>query len=94
MPSEEDKWLRYIDVSKQLKVSFVIHADFECILEKIYRCQSDPMCGKHTVHLNYSRLKKRLKGHWNFRVWNVTGKAGYGLLRKINRLLFVFLVVH
>ncbi|KAK3084100.1 hypothetical protein FSP39_008173 [Pinctada imbricata] len=42
MPREEDKWLRFTDVSKQLKVPFVVYADFECILEKIYGCQPNP----------------------------------------------------
>jgi hypothetical protein len=42
MPLEEDKWLRFTDVSKQLKVPFVVYADFECILERQYGCQPDP----------------------------------------------------
>lgn len=35
MPTEEDKWLEFSDVSKQLKVLFVIYADFESILERL-----------------------------------------------------------
>ncbi|KAK3103044.1 hypothetical protein FSP39_016008 [Pinctada imbricata] len=42
MPSEDDRWLKFNDVSKQLKVPFVVYADFECILEKIYGCQPNP----------------------------------------------------
>ena len=42
MPSEEDKWLRFSDVSKQLKVPYVVYADFECILERRYGCQPNP----------------------------------------------------
>nr|XP_034322790.1 uncharacterized protein LOC117688689 [Crassostrea gigas] len=42
MPTEEDKWLEFSDVSKQLKVPFVIYADFESILERHYGCQPDP----------------------------------------------------
>lgn len=40
MLSEEKKWLNYSDVSKQLKVPFVVYADFErCIAEAISTCQ-------------------------------------------------------
>lgn len=42
MPSEEEKWLKFSDVSKQLRVPFVVYADFECILERQYGCQPDP----------------------------------------------------
>lgn len=31
MSTEENKWLNYSDVSKQLKVPIVVYADFECI---------------------------------------------------------------
>ena len=42
MPDEDNKWLKYTDVSKQLKSPYVVYADFECILERIYGCQPDP----------------------------------------------------
>lgn len=42
MPTEEDKWLKFTDISKQLKVPFVVYADFESILERHYGCQPDP----------------------------------------------------
>lgn len=42
MPSEDDKWFKYKDISKQLRVPFVVYADFECILEQIHGCQPDP----------------------------------------------------
>ena len=42
MPSEEDKWLRFTDISKQLKFPYAVYADFESILEKIHGCQPDP----------------------------------------------------
>lgn len=42
MPTEEDKWLKFTDISKQLKVPFVVYADFESILERLYGCQPDP----------------------------------------------------
>lgn len=42
MPSEEEKWLKYTDVSKQLRVPFVVYANFESLLERQYGCQPDP----------------------------------------------------
>ena len=42
MPPEEDKWLKFTNVSKQLKAPFVVYADFECILERNYGCQPNP----------------------------------------------------
>lgn len=50
MPTEENKWLNYSDVSKQLKVPFVVHADFECIAEAISTCQPD-VCKSSTTKL-------------------------------------------
>lgn len=38
MPSEEEKWLKYTDVSKQIRVPFVAYADFE----RQYGCKPDP----------------------------------------------------
>jgi hypothetical protein len=34
MPKEEAKWFGYTDVSKQLRVPFVVYADFESLLER------------------------------------------------------------
>jgi uncharacterized protein YbaR (Trm112 family) len=42
MPSEEEKWLKFCDASKQLRVPFVVYADFESILERQYGCQPNP----------------------------------------------------
>ncbi|KAK3101531.1 hypothetical protein FSP39_004239 [Pinctada imbricata] len=42
VPSEENKWLQYEEVKKQLKVPYVVYADFESILEQQYGCQPDP----------------------------------------------------
>ena len=39
IPLEENNWLNYSDVSKQLKVPFVEYADFECITEALSACQ-------------------------------------------------------
>ena len=42
MPSEYEKILKYNPGEKSLKVLFVIHADLECLLEKIESYQNDP----------------------------------------------------
>ena len=42
MPPEEDKWLRFTDIFKQLKSPYAVYADFESILETIHGCQPDP----------------------------------------------------
>ncbi|KAK3101500.1 hypothetical protein FSP39_004054 [Pinctada imbricata] len=42
MPSEENKWLQFKEVKKQLKVPYVVYADFESILEQQYGCHPDP----------------------------------------------------
>lgn len=36
MRNDEDKWLEFCDVSKQLKVSIVVYADFEIMLKGYY----------------------------------------------------------
>ena len=42
LPKEEDKWLYYKDVRKQLKVPFIIYADFESFQIPISGCENDP----------------------------------------------------
>ena len=42
MPSEENKWLRFADISKLLKSPYAVYADFESILEKIHGSEPDP----------------------------------------------------
>ncbi|KAK3095331.1 hypothetical protein FSP39_013326 [Pinctada imbricata] len=42
MPCEENKWLQFEEVKKQLKVPYVVYAHFESILEQQYGCQPDP----------------------------------------------------
>lgn len=42
LPKEEDKWLYYKDVRKQLKVPYIIYADFECLQQPIQGCDNDP----------------------------------------------------
>ncbi len=55
MPSEEDRWLSYKDVGQQLRVPYVIYADFESFPVKLAGCdpfkdasytgKSDKTCG-------------------------------------------------
>ena len=33
LPDEENKWMKFANIKKMLKVPYVIYADFECILE-------------------------------------------------------------
>ncbi|XP_033729639.1 uncharacterized protein LOC117318793 [Pecten maximus] len=42
LPTEEDKWLFYKDVRKQLKVPYIIYADFESFQVPIHGCEVDP----------------------------------------------------
>lgn len=54
LPKEEDKWLFYKDVRKQLKVPYVIYADFESFQVPIQSCMKDPeksYTEKTTMHV-------------------------------------------
>ena len=42
MPIDNDKWLTFKNYGKQLKLGFVIYADFECILSKVNACDPNP----------------------------------------------------
>ncbi|XP_033741829.1 uncharacterized protein LOC117328409 [Pecten maximus] len=42
LPEEKDKWLFYKDVRKQLKVPYIIYADFEAFQVPIQGCTNDP----------------------------------------------------
>ena len=42
MPDENKKILKYIPGEKSLKVSFIIYADLECLLQKINTCSNNP----------------------------------------------------
>ena len=41
MPNEDNKILKYNYGEKSLKVSFIIYADLECLLEKMHSCQNN-----------------------------------------------------
>ena len=41
MPNEDNKTLKYNHGEKSLKVLFIIYADLESLLEKMYSCQNN-----------------------------------------------------
>ena len=41
MPDKDNKVLKYNHREKPLKVSIMIYADLECLLEKIHSCQNN-----------------------------------------------------
>ncbi|CAG2208278.1 unnamed protein product [Mytilus edulis] len=52
LPTEENKWLHYKDIRKQLKVPYIIYADFECLQEPIlYNNECDQKTKKTTLHV-------------------------------------------
>ena len=42
MPDDDNKILKYVPGKKSLKVSFIIYADLECLLQKLNTCQNNP----------------------------------------------------
>ena len=42
MPNENNRFLKYIPGEKSIKVSFIIYADTECLLQKINICSNNP----------------------------------------------------
>ena len=42
MPNDDNKILKYNYGEKPLKVTAIIYADLECLLEKIHSCQNNP----------------------------------------------------
>ena len=42
MPDKNNKILKYNAGEKSLKYSFIIHADLECLFEKIDTCHNNP----------------------------------------------------
>lgn len=62
MPSEDNKWLSYSNVSKQQRVSFVIYADFECISAKMSTCQ--PNVSKSST----TKLAKHITSGFTYKI--------------------------
>ena len=42
MPSEQNKWLKFTDIQKQLRVPIIIYADFETFNRKVDTCTPNP----------------------------------------------------
>ena len=42
IPNKGNKILKYKHGEKSMKAPFVIHADLECLLEKVHSCQNNP----------------------------------------------------
>ena len=42
MPNDNNKILKYNHGEKSMRAPFVIYADLECLLEKMYSCQNNP----------------------------------------------------
>ena len=42
MPDDDNKILKYVPIKKSLRFPFIIYADLECLLKKIYTCQNNP----------------------------------------------------
>ncbi|CAG2208280.1 unnamed protein product [Mytilus edulis] len=52
LPTEDNKWLHYKDIRKQLKVPYIIYADFECLQEPIVDSnECDQKTKKTTLHV-------------------------------------------
>ena len=42
MPDEDNNILKYVSGKKSIKVTFIIYADLECLLQKINSCSNNP----------------------------------------------------
>ena len=73
MPEEDNKILKYSQREKSMKVSFIIYADLESLLEKINACHNNPeksattKINKHTpsgyslfTHCSFDTTKNKL----------------------------------
>jgi len=47
---EEDKWIHFKSINKQLKVSFVIYVDFECFTRPILKCEKESTTTRYQKH--------------------------------------------
>ena len=73
MPNEDNKIIKYIQEERSIKSPFIIYADLECLLEKIYTCyhnreeSSTTEINKHTpsgysllTHCSLDKTKNKL----------------------------------
>lgn len=64
--AKEEKWLKYFDVSKQLRVSFVVYTDFESLLQRQYGCQLDPSKSSTT------KLARHVPSGFTYKIAGIT----------------------
>ena len=62
LPTEQDKWIFYTDVSKQLKAHYVIYADFERYATKIDTCAPGTLHPNHSLIMYHLGLLTKLLG--------------------------------
>ena len=73
MPTKDNKIIKYNQGEKSIKLPFVVHADLECLLEKISTCQNNPRksstneINKHApsgsslfTHCSFDKTKNKL----------------------------------
>ena len=60
MPKEDNKILKYNHGEKSMKISFIINADMDCLLEKIDTCHNNPKTSSTT---------KITKHYWLFIIY-------------------------
>ena len=73
MPTKDNNTIKYNQGEKSIKLSFVVYADLECLLEKISTCQNNPNesstteIKKHTpsgyslfTHCSFDKSKNKL----------------------------------
>ena len=60
MPSEDTKIFEFNQYQKCDQAPFIIYADFECLTEKIDRCENNPQ-NSFTTKVSMKRLRQRGK---------------------------------
>ena len=73
MPTKDNTIIKYNQGEKSVKLSFVVYADLECLLEKMSTCQNNPNesstteINKHTpsgyslfTHCSFEKSKNKL----------------------------------
>ena len=64
MPNENNEILKYNRGEKSMKAPFIIHADLECLLEKMHSCQNNP-------EKSYTEKKNYAYVFWVFNVYTL-----------------------
>ena len=74
MPNKDNNKIKYNQGEKSIKLSFIVYADLECLLEKMSTCYNNPeessptKINKHTpigysifTHCSFDESKKKTK---------------------------------